>query len=64
MADKAEGAWYYDPETGEVTQGKVRGWENRMGPYESKEAASQALERAEARNEAADAADEAWEDED
>ncbi|AWT26500.1 MULTISPECIES: hypothetical protein [Corynebacterium] len=46
--------WYYDTATGEVTRGKVRGWDTRMGPYDSEDEARSALETARARSEAAD----------
>lgn len=46
--------WYYNLATGEVTQGKVSGFENRMGPYDSEEEARRAIEIAAARTEAAD----------
>lgn len=57
------GQYYYDLGTGEITQGKVRGAANRMGPYDSREEAEQALAAAAARNEAWEAEDRAWEDE-
>ncbi len=50
--------WYYDIATGEAAQGKVAGWENRMGPYATRAEAEAALEKAKARNEAWDAQDE------
>ena len=49
--------WYYDPVTGEVDQGSVRSWSNRMGPYASKEEAQNALNIAASRNEAAEEAE-------
>ncbi|MDO5031321.1 hypothetical protein [Corynebacterium sp.] len=54
--------WFYDPATGEVSQGKKSGWQNRMGPYASREEAAHAIEIAQQRNAAADA-EEAAEDE-
>ncbi|MFW9034464.1 SPOR domain-containing protein [Corynebacterium striatum] len=51
--------WYYDTSTGQVTQGTESGWDNRMGPYTTREEAERAIEIAKARNEAADAYDEA-----
>lgn len=54
----ADDKWYYDLATGEAVQGKVSGWENRMGPYDSRGEAEAALARAKARNEAWDAQDE------
>ena len=59
MADEK---FYYNPTTGEVTQGKVASWDNRMGPYDTREEAAHALEIAAQRNKAADEADEDWED--
>lgn len=57
MADE-DLKWYFNPETGAVEQGKVSSFSNRMGPYDTKEEAAQALEIAESRNEQADAYDE------
>lgn len=54
----ADDKWYYDLATGEAVQGTVGGWENRMGPYDSRGEAEAALARAKARNEAWDAQDE------
>ncbi|AHI02870.1 hypothetical protein CFAL_04070 [Corynebacterium falsenii DSM 44353] len=54
----SENKWYFDTQTGEVTQGKTDSWENRMGPYDSKEEASHALEIVRQRNKAADEYDE------
>lgn len=58
----ADNKWYFNIETGEVSQGKESNWDNRMGPYDSAEEARGALERAEQRNAAADAAEEADDD--
>ncbi|WIM70172.1 hypothetical protein QP028_12765 [Corynebacterium suedekumii] len=60
MADTEK--WYFDPTTGSVEQGKVGSWDERMGPYDTREEAARALEVAEARNAAADAEDQADED--
>lgn len=49
--------WFFDTDTGEVTQGKSSGWESRMGPYNSREEAAHALETARKRTEQADAYD-------
>ncbi|GAB2915184.1 hypothetical protein GCM10027047_11350 [Rhodococcus aerolatus] len=49
--------WYFDTATHQAVQGKQKGFQNRMGPYPTREAAERALETARARNEAADAAD-------
>lgn len=54
--------WYYNPATGEVTQGPEGGWDERMGPYDSREEAASALAKAAERTKAADAYDEADED--
>ncbi|MCT2338002.1 hypothetical protein [Corynebacterium sp. p3-SID1056] len=58
----ADDKFYFNPTTGEVSQGKVASWDNRMGPYDTREEAAHALEIAAQRNKAADEADEAWED--
>ncbi|AWB81507.1 hypothetical protein C3B44_03345 [Corynebacterium yudongzhengii] len=50
--------WYYNPSTGEVSEGKVGSWANRMGPYATREQAENALKIVQARNKAADAEDE------
>ena len=60
MADEQ---FYYNPSTGEVTQGKEAAWDNRMGPYATREEAQAALQIAAGRNKDADAkeeADENW----
>ena len=59
MADEK---FYFNPSTGEVTQGKVASWDNRMGPYDTREEAERALETAAQRNQVADDQDEDWED--
>ena len=59
MADEK---FYFNPSTGDVTQGKVASWDNRMGPYDTREEAERALETAAQRNQVADDQDEAWED--
>ena len=59
MADEK---FYFNPSTGEVTQGKVASWDNRMGPYDTREEGERALETAAQRNQVADDQDEAWED--
>ncbi|BAU96561.1 hypothetical protein N24_2299 [Corynebacterium suranareeae] len=50
--------WYYDLSTGEVSQGKTPGFENRMGPYDTEEEARHAISIASARTHAADRWDE------
>jgi hypothetical protein len=52
-----EPEFYYDVRTGEVLEGKTIGWENRMGPYATRDAAAHALERARARTRAWDKED-------
>lgn len=54
--------WYFDPKTGNVTQGKEGAWDDRMGPYDTREEAAHALEIAAARSAAADAEESAEED--
>lgn len=61
MAD-ADTQWFYDLATGEVSQGKKSGWENRMGPYATESEAREALARAARRNEEAEAQDREDED--
>lgn len=56
MADEK---YYFNPTTGEVTQGKQDSWDNRMGPYDTREEAENALQIAAQRTKRADAADEA-----
>ncbi|AZA08856.1 hypothetical protein [Corynebacterium pseudopelargi] len=60
---EADYQWYYNLKTGEVAQGKEFPSMDRMGPYESKEAAQHALEIANERNEEADEQEAAWEGE-
>lgn len=56
--DNADLKWYFNPATGEVTQGPEDSWDDRMGPYNTREEAAHALETAAARTKAADAYDE------
>ncbi|WP_246389016.1 hypothetical protein [Corynebacterium incognita] len=51
--------WYYNPSTGEVTQGKEGSWDDRMGPYDSEAEARNAIDIAQQRNKAAEAEEEA-----
>lgn len=62
--DNADLKWFFNPATGEVSQGPSGGWESRMGPYDSRAEAEGALAKIAERNKAADAYDEAWNDED
>ncbi|WP_165164186.1 SPOR domain-containing protein [Corynebacterium qintianiae] len=56
MADEQ---FYYNPSTGEVTQGKEAAWDERMGPYATREEAEAAIQNAKERNKQADAVEEA-----
>jgi hypothetical protein len=49
--------FYYNTETGQIEQGKQSSWTHLMGPYDSREAAAHALEKARSRSEA-------WDEED
>ena len=62
MTNAGNTKWYYDVATGQVTEGPESGWDNRMGPYDTREEAENALKLAAERNAAADAADKVWED--
>lgn len=48
-ADDPRGGFYYDTATGQVTHGQHRSWRHRMGPYETREEAEDALRTARAR---------------
>lgn len=50
--------YYYNLETRQVEQGKVSSYDNRIGPYDTREEAEHALEIARERNRIADAYDE------
>ena len=50
--------YYYNLETRQVEQGKVSSYDNRIGPYDTREEAEHALEIAKERNRIADAYDE------
>ena len=50
--------YYYNLETRQVEQGKVSSFDNRIGPYDTREEAEHALEIAKERNRVADAYDE------
>lgn len=50
--------FYYNPSTGEVTQGMQASWDNRMGPYDTREEAEAALQIAAQRTKQADNEDE------
>ena len=59
-------AWYWCPHHGRAEQGAAAGCapDQRLGPYESQEAAEHWRDRVEARNEKWDAEDRAWEGDD
>ncbi len=50
--------FYFNIATGQVEQGKVSDWKDRMGPYPTREAAQHALDIAAARTKAWDEDDE------
>ena len=50
--------YYYNLETRQVEQGKISSYDNRIGPYDTREEAEHALEIARERNRIADAYDE------
>ena len=50
--------YYYNLETHQVEQGKISSYDNRIGPYDTREEAEHALEIARERNRIADAYDE------
>lgn len=54
------GEFWFNPGTGEVEEGRVSHWTDRMGPYPTREAAQQALQTARARSEAWDEEDRRW----
>ncbi|MFV0253968.1 MAG: hypothetical protein ACK5H2_11640 [Beutenbergiaceae bacterium] len=57
-----ETAFYFNTATGEVEQGMVSDWTDRMGPYASYDEAARALQTAAERNRAWDEADREWDD--
>jgi len=59
-----EKAFYYNTRTGEVEQGLVSDWTDRMGPYRTREEAANALQIAAQRNQAWDEADREWDGDD
>ena len=50
--------YYYNLETRQVEQGKISSFDNRIGPYDTREKAEHALEIARERNRITDAYDE------
>ncbi|WP_182114193.1 MULTISPECIES: SPOR domain-containing protein [unclassified Actinotalea] len=60
MGDGTE--FWFNPGTGEIEEGRVSPWTERMGPYPTREAAQQALTKARARTDAWDEDDRRWRD--
>lgn len=58
MMHREDLKYYYNLETRQVEQGKVSSYDNRIGPYDTREEADHALEIAKERNRVADAYDE------
>lgn len=58
MMHREDLKYYYNLETRQVEQGKVSSYDNRIGPYNTREEAEHALEIARERNRIADAYDE------
>lgn len=54
MSENDAQKWYYDTKTGQVSQGKDGAWENRMGPYDSREEAEAAIATAQQRTKEAE----------
>lgn len=55
--DETQNQWWFNLSTQEVEQGPGSGNHDRMGPYATRDEAAGAIERARARTEAFDAAD-------
>ena len=58
MMHREDLKYYYNLETRQVEQGKISSFDNRIGPYDTREEADHALEIAKERNRVADAYDE------
>ena len=58
MMHREDLKYYYNLETRQVEQGKISSFDNRIGPYDTREEAEHALEIARERNRIADAYDE------
>lgn len=56
--------FYYNIETGEVEEGKQSSFANRMGPYDTAAEAANALQKAKERNEAWEAENADWDNDD
>lgn len=62
MSDEVQ--FWFNPRTGEVEEGRLSAWGDRMGPYRTREEAERALETARERSEAWDEEDRRWADDD
>ncbi len=60
--DKTE--YYFNTQTRMVEKGRLSSWEHLLGPYDTFEEASAAIEKAEQRSDAWDEADADWKGED
>lgn len=60
--DKTE--YYFNTQTRMVEKGRLSSWEHVLGPYDTFEEATAAIEKAEHRSDAWDEADAAWKGED
>ncbi|MCQ9366668.1 hypothetical protein NQ038_13180 [Brevibacterium sp. 50QC2O2] len=52
--------YWFNVRTGQVEEGPLSGWENRMGPYDTREEAQAALRTAATRNRDWDDEDKDW----
>ena len=53
--------YWFNTATGQVEEGRQSSWTHLLGPYDSREEAQSALDRARRRSEAWDQEDEEWE---
>lgn len=60
MSSEDAPRFWFNPTTGEVEEGRVSPWTDRMGPYPTREAAQRALDTAGSRTEAWDEEDRRW----
>lgn len=58
--DDKDVKYYYNLTTGEVEVGRVSDWTERMGPYDTYEEATHAMEKVRERNRAWDDEDREW----
>lgn len=56
--------YYFNTQTRMVEKGRLSSWEHLLGPYDTFEEASKAIEKAEKRSDAWDEADADWKGED